>query len=170
MGVWERRYYRVLNAWMRFLLRSPLHRLRSGRRLLLEFRGRRSGRRFRMPVSYWQRSESEVVCLTTTRWSRWWRNLDDADATLVLRGRERPGHATLVVDPGLRRTLVSGFLRRNPGDAAHYEVGTDGRGTPLAADLDALADSPETKVISVVLAATTTSALEAQAAPSEAPE
>ena len=61
MGVWERRWYRVLNAVMRLLLRSPLHRLRSRRVLLLEFRGRRSGKRYLMPVSYWERSPDEVV-------------------------------------------------------------------------------------------------------------
>jgi hypothetical protein len=65
---------------MRTLLRSPLHGLRSERVLLPEFDGRRSGRRHRMPVSYWERTPTEIVCLTSAAWSRWWRNLDEAQS------------------------------------------------------------------------------------------
>lgn len=149
MGVWERRYFRVLNSVMRILLRSPLHGLRSGRVMLLEFHGRRSGRRYRMPVSYWERSPANVVCLSSAEWSRWWRNLDGADAVLWLRGRRRAGRAELVTDPGMRRELVWGFLGKNAHDAHHYGVEADADGRPLQAGLDALADSPDTKVISL---------------------
>src|ERR1700710_793495 len=124
MGVWERRWYRVLNAVMRLLLRSPLHRLRSRRVLLLEFRGRRSGKRYLMPVSYWERSPDEVVCLTSDMWSVWWRNLDGADVTVWLRGAVLERRATLVTDPARRLALVSGFLRHNAHDAKHYGVET----------------------------------------------
>ena len=149
MGVWERRYFRVLNAVMRILLRSPLHRLRSGRVVLLGFRGRRSGRRYLMPVSYWEPRPSQVVCLTSATWSRWWQNLDGAEVVVWLRGHERSGHAELIGDPGSRRQLVSGFLRHNAHDAHHYGVDTDQRDRPLQASLDALADTPDTKVLSI---------------------
>lgn len=149
MGAWERRYFRILNAVMRVLLRSPLHRLRSGRVLLLEFYGRRSGRRYRMPVSYWEQTPSKVVCLTSSAWSRWWQNLDGTEVVLWLRGHEQTGHAELVGDPDLRRELVSGFLRHNAHDAGHYGVEVDRSGHPLQASLDALADSPETKVVTI---------------------
>jgi hypothetical protein len=147
----QRLYYRVLNAVMRVLLRSPLHGLRSGRVLLLEFRGRKSGRRYRMPVSYWERAPSQVVCLTSTKWSRWWLNLQGAEVVLWLRGRARAGRAELVADPGSRRELVSGFLRHNAHDAPVYGVGTDAGGRPLEADLEALAGSAATKVLSIAM-------------------
>lgn len=102
MTWWERRYYAVLNALMRVLLRSPLHGLRSAHIILLQFTGRRSGRGYRMPVSYWQRAEDEVICLTSTAWSRWWVNLDGASVGLVLRGVTRHGRSELVADPALR--------------------------------------------------------------------
>ena len=142
MGRWERRYYRVLNAVMRILLRSPLHRLRSHRVLLLEFHGRRTGRRYRMPVSFWEREPGQVICLSSATWSRWWKNLDGAELVIWLSGRERAAHAELVSDGAPRRELVSGFLRHNPHDAHHYGVETDG-------DIVALADSGDTKVISI---------------------
>lgn len=151
MGVWERRYYCVLNAVMRALLRSPAHRLRSHRVLLLEFRGRRTGRCYRMPVSYWERAPVTVVCLTSAAWSRWWRNLDGAAVVVWLRGAQRNGHAELVVEHGLKVELVSGFLRHNVHDAHHYGVVLDDTGKPTEASLAALAESPETKVITVSL-------------------
>jgi hypothetical protein len=149
MGVWERRYYRVLNAVLRVLLRSPLHGLRSGSVLLLEFHGRRSHKRYRIPVSYWRRAPGDVVCLTSGTWSQWWRNLDGADVSLWLRGRKLQGYAKLVTEPNRRRELVAGFLQHNTQDAQHYGVATDAAGRPLEAGLDALADSPDTHVIDI---------------------
>lgn len=153
MGVWERRYYRVLNAVMRVLLRSPLHGLRSGRVVLIEYRGRRSGKRYRLPVSYWQHGPAEVVCLTSTTWSRWWRNLDGADVALWVRGQRKSGRAELVDAPELRRELVAGFLRYNAHDAHHYGVESDAEGQPRSDGLDALAESRDTKVIAIHMAA-----------------
>ncbi len=152
MGVWERRYYRVLNAWMRFLLRSPLHRLRSGRLVLLEFSGRRSGRRYVRPVSYWQPDADTLVCMSSAAWSRWWANLDGGvDVAVRLRGDERSGRASLVSDPPRRLELVKGFFASNSHDAHHYGVETDGAGAPLDAGLAELARSPDAKVIAIEL-------------------
>lgn len=150
MGTWERRWFAVLNAWMRVLLRSPLHRLRSGRVVLLEFRGRRTGRQFRMPVSYWLTGE-RVVCLSSAAWAKWWVNLGGADVGLWLRGEHRHGRSELVADPARRRELVAGFLTHNAHDAHHYGVETDASGAPLPEGLEALAGDPATKVIEISL-------------------
>jgi hypothetical protein len=151
MSWWERRYYSGLNAVMRVLLRSRLHSLRSARIILLEFTGRRSGRRYRMPVSYWQPGAGEVICLTSSAWSRWWVNLDGAQVGVMLRGAARAGRCALVADPALRRELVSGFLRHNAHDAHHYGVDTDPQGRPAAEGLTSLADSAMTKVMRITL-------------------
>jgi hypothetical protein len=151
MSWWERRYYAVVNAVMRVLLRSPLHGVRSAHIILLEFTGRRSGRRYVMPVSYWQRGPTEVICLSSAAWSRWWVNLADAQVGLVLRGVAHTGRSELVADPALRRVLVVGFLGHNAQDARHYGVATDPGGQPAPDGLTALADSPLTKVIRIML-------------------
>lgn len=149
VSVWERRYYRVLNAVMRVLLRSPLHGLRSQRVLLLEFRGRRSGRRYRMPLSYWERGDAGVVCLTSAAWSRWWPNVVDAPVVVWLRGARVEGRAQVVAEADLKLELVAGFLRHNVHDAHHYGVELDGGECPREPSLAALARSGYTKVISV---------------------
>jgi hypothetical protein len=154
MSDWERRYFRVLNAFMRVLLRSPLHRLRSKHLVLLEFRGRRTGKRYSMPVSYWQPDPEQVICLSSAVWAKWWRNLDGAEVAVWLRGAKRLGKAELIDDRETRRSVVTSFLNYNAHDAQYYEVPTDARGAP---DPDAtlkLADAAETKVISIALAPT----------------
>jgi len=93
-----------------------------------------------------------VVCLTSATWSRWWRNLDGAPVVLWLRGTRRNGRAELVVDLRAKVELVSGFLRHNVHDARHYGVVLDDFGRPAEATLAALAESPETKVITVSVA------------------
>jgi hypothetical protein len=141
MGRLEHLYWQVVNVIMRVLLRSPLHRIQSEHRLLLEFTGRRTGKRYLLPVSYWQPEPSELVCLTSASWAVWWRNLDDAQLAVVLRRAKRNAHSRLVTDPELRREFVRGFLAHNPRDAGHYRT-TD----PVA-----LADDPQTRVIAIAL-------------------
>jgi hypothetical protein len=151
MGRLERLYFQVLNTMLRILLRSPAHRLRSGRLALLEFDGRRSGRRYRIPVAYWQSDTREIVCLTSAGWARWWRNLDDAEATIWIGGRPLRGHSVLVGDPAGRLRLVTGFLRRNAVDLHHYGLIAADGGEASAEELLGLAESPDTKVIAITI-------------------
>ncbi len=152
MGRWERLYFRVVNALLVVVLRSRLHGVRSGSVALLEFYGRLSGRRYRIPVGYWLITPNEVVCLTSAVWSRWWVNLDGAQITIWLAGRALSGHAVLVREPSRRRELVPRFFLHNPGHLHHYGV-NDRRGDvqALNEELLVLADTPDTKVILITI-------------------
>ncbi len=55
--------YKVINPLMGLLLRSPLHGPLGKRLLLLEYTGRKSGKRFRLPVAY-VREERELLLAT----------------------------------------------------------------------------------------------------------
>jgi F420H(2)-dependent quinone reductase len=77
VGRWGRGLYRVLNAGMGLLLRSPLHGLVSGRIMLLTITGRRSGRSLTVPVSYLRYGE-DVIVFTSGERSAWWKNLRGA--------------------------------------------------------------------------------------------
>lgn len=145
----ERRFYRVFNVFIRILLRSRLHALRSDRMVLLEFLGRRTGRHYAIPLDYWQPDPDHVVCLTSTQWSRWWRNLDGAEVALWLRGRRHAGRAELIRDPAVRRELVSAFFRHNPSDASYHGVAKDPGGRPDASGCVTVADNVDTKVIAI---------------------
>lgn len=116
------------------ILSSPLHRLLSGKRLVLTFTGRRSGNRYATPVNYLQRGRE--VLITTD--SSWWRNLDGgAPVELQLQGRKLRATAEAVRDLGLVAEALTAIVRDHPpyGRWAHVRVGVDG--TPDAADVRA---------------------------------
>ncbi len=89
------RWNQVANLVPGRLLRSPAHRVLSGKYVLVSFTGRRSGRRYSTPVAYAQ--EGDTVWVSTD--SRWWRNLvGDAPVQLRLRGHAVDGVATVITD------------------------------------------------------------------------
>ena len=98
------------------LLRSPLHRLVSGRLALITFTGRVSGRSYTIPVRY-ERTDGvlEIPVMWPER-KRWWRNLrEEADVRLRLQGRELAGRAVARERDG--QVSVEVRLREEAGDA-----------------------------------------------------
>jgi hypothetical protein len=80
--------FRSINSLVGLVLRSPLHRLLSGRLALLTFYGRKSGRRYTIPVGYVQTDNTLLVDAEST----WWKNLRGGVRVGVrLRGEERTG-------------------------------------------------------------------------------
>ena len=57
------RLLRLANPVVRGVLDSPAHRLLSGRLLVLEYRGRRSGRTFRIPLRYAETRDGSLVAI-----------------------------------------------------------------------------------------------------------
>src|SRR5262249_26504585 len=105
-----------LNPLIGAVLRSPLHRLVSPGLLLLTVTGRRSGRRYSIPVGYQQEGDDLVVMVSEARPQRWWRNYQEpAPVELQLRGEPRTGRAELVAPGSDRfRELADQTLRRVP--------------------------------------------------------
>lgn len=114
--------FRFLNPVVAALLRSPLHALMSGDVMLITVTGRRTGRRFTIPVSY-TRDGGTVRCFTE-RQTKWWRNLrGGADVTLRVAGEDRNGRAQAIGDDPERISQALGaFLTRLPRDAVYYDV------------------------------------------------
>lgn len=93
----RKRLQRFGNLFVIGLLRSPLHCLASGSILLLTYRGRRSGRRFTIPVMYAEREGTLTIFVGHPERKTWWRNLrDGAEVEVRLRGRRLRGRATVV--------------------------------------------------------------------------
>ncbi|CAA9419249.1 MAG: hypothetical protein AVDCRST_MAG01-01-2140 [uncultured Rubrobacteraceae bacterium] len=137
MGRLERSLYYVLNVGVRLLLRSPLHRLASGRIMLLTVTGRKSRRRFTVPVSYLHH-EGSLLSFTSGEWSAWWKNLrEGAPVAARVQGRQLAGSAW--AETG-RDAVVQGlgtFLTEFPGTAGRYGVGLDAGGRPDPREVDA---------------------------------
>ena len=76
----------LINPFVAFLARSPLHFIISHQLLVIQFKGRRSGKPYRVPVSYHEH-RSSYTCVTL-RSNIWWRNLKDISHTQIwLKGK-----------------------------------------------------------------------------------
>jgi hypothetical protein len=125
--------YKVINPLLGLLLRSPLHSPISKRLLLLEFTGRKSGKRFRLPIAYVQ---DEAALLLSTQ-SRWKANLrGGARVKVWLSGTQRLGTAELITDANGTRESLERMIRAEPGFGQIIGVNVDPDGRISQADLD----------------------------------
>ncbi len=102
------------NAVPLLVLRTPLvHRLMSGRYLVLDFAGRVSGRRYTLPVAYV--ADGDRLLISTD--SRWWRNIAGGQPLRVgLRGGWRQAAASRLTD----RLEAASALRRLVDEVPGY--------------------------------------------------
>ena len=107
----QARIMRRVNKVMRLVLGLPFPTPLSGRLMLLTHTGRRTGRRYRQPVSYVR----DGGVLLTPGGGRWTRNLRDGEpVTVRLRGRDLTARPELVRDPDEVDRLLRLMRDRNP--------------------------------------------------------
>ena len=87
---------RLGNPLVRLLARSPLHRMLDGSVVLLHVTGRKTGRRYDVPVNYLD-IDGRLTVVTIAGWRVNLRG--GADVEVTWRGRRRPMHALLEEDP-----------------------------------------------------------------------
>ena len=99
---------RLGNPLVRLLARSPLHEMLDGSVVLLHITGRKTGRRYDIPVNYVD-VDGRLMVVTIARWRANLRG--GASVEVTLRGCRRPMHATLTEDPAAvavsYQTLIS---------------------------------------------------------------
>ena len=98
---------RTVNPALLVILRSPVHRLASGRFALITYTGRRSGRQYTIPVLYRDSGEEVTIAVGWPDRKVWWRNLtgEGGPVRLLVRGENLRGHAVATRDAG-RDALV----------------------------------------------------------------
>ena len=98
---------RTVNPALRMVLRSPVHRLASGRFALITYTGHRSGREYTIPVFYRDKGDEVTIAVGWPDRKVWWRNLtgEGGPVSLLVRGERLRGHAVATRDPG-RDALV----------------------------------------------------------------
>ena len=98
---------RTMNPTLGAVLRSPAHRLASGRLALITYTGRKSGREYTIPVLYRDKGDEVTIGVGWPDRKVWWRNLtgEGGPVRMVVRGEEVSGHAVATRDPG-RDALV----------------------------------------------------------------
>ena len=72
------------NDFMSWVLRSPLHGMLSNSMMLITVTGRKSGKKYTLPVNYYR--ENGCLWVLTNRDRSWWRNVQGgAPVSLLLR-------------------------------------------------------------------------------------
>lgn len=94
------RFFDRTNPLMIRVLTSRAHRLLSAGLCVIEYEGRRSGRRFRLPVGYHDLDGAVVVSTSIAPERNWWRNFTDGHpARLCVKGEWRDVEGR-VLQPG----------------------------------------------------------------------
>ncbi len=107
----------ILNRVIPLVLRSPLHGLLSKNLMLLTYTGRKSGRRYTIPVSYFMPGDGEAIRVFSNQ--RWWRNLrGGASVTLRLRGSDVDAVAEVIEERETVAREVASFLAAKGAKAA----------------------------------------------------
>ncbi|WP_149262782.1 nitroreductase family deazaflavin-dependent oxidoreductase [Actinomadura sp. K4S16] len=105
---------RVVNPVMGWLLRSPLHRMVSGRVALITVTGRRTGRVYRFPVMYARAGDRIYVLVGQHTRKTWWRNVRrPAPVRVLVAGRRLDGTAE-VLEGAEAEAAKEAYLARFP--------------------------------------------------------
>lgn len=130
-----------LNPLVAAVLRSRAHWLMSRGLALITVTGRRTGRRYTIPVGYLEISDAIVVLVNDAPSKTWWRNyLDGGPIEVLLRGVRRRAEArTLPPESSeFRRCADEGF-RRSPFIPRLFGIAFDPHGGLTAEQLAQLA-------------------------------
>jgi hypothetical protein len=114
------------SAFLVGLLRSPLHRIVSGSLLVINVRGRRSGRHYELPAMYARDGDTLWIYCGQAEGKSWWRNLrEKSDVAVWLGGRQRRAVAQVVdgrLDLAGAIAGLSAWLDRFPSAARRIGI------------------------------------------------
>ena len=126
------------NTIVIWLLKSPFHGLMSGNTVLLGYEGRKSGKRYIVPVNFVRVAgeDGDLLLITSERGRTWWRNLrGGSPVNLRLQGMRLTAPACSLegiqeVEDGLMT-----YFAHAPGSARYFKVGLDEGGAPKGEDV-----------------------------------
>ena len=125
----------LINPVVAFLARSPLHFLISHQVLVIQFKGRKSGKQYLVPVSYHEH-ESSYTCLTL-RSNIWWRNLKEVSHTKIwLKGTLKNAQIDLEFNNDqIVESTLRDLVTNNRVDAYFAKIKLNKDGSPDSDDL-----------------------------------
>lgn len=129
---------KALNVVMRAVLATPgLHRAVSNRVLVLDVVGRKSGRRYRIPVGYTTTPHGLLIGTA----GRWRRNLVEGEPIrVVVARRVKAMTAEVVTDEKRCAELYRDILAHNPVHGRYAQIRANSDGSPNPHDLRAALD------------------------------
>jgi hypothetical protein len=120
------RIFRLLNPVMRFMLRRPLRPLRE-KLLLLSFSGRKSGKSFTVPLSYYEEQDGNLLVPGGGAWK--WNLAGGRPVQVMLRGEDRQAKPEMIREPSEVARLLPAMMAANPrvGSFVGVPLGPDGK-------------------------------------------
>jgi deazaflavin-dependent oxidoreductase (nitroreductase family) len=105
-----------INPLVASVLRSPFHWLLSFGLMLITVTGRRTGRRYTIPVGYQRDGDVLTILVSEAPKKQWWRNFHDpAPVEVRIKGKPLSGTAVLVAPASPEfRARADETLRRLP--------------------------------------------------------
>ncbi len=149
MRSWDWTPSPFMNRMMTIWLRTPgLHRMLSGSMLLLTFTGRKSGKRYTIPVGYTR--EGDCLTIVTKRFRGWWHNFENPVPIQVQIHRKTVhAEAQAITDEATITPVFAHILTQEPRQASFYGLTMSAQGKP---DIDQVrAIAPKLVVIQVTL-------------------
>jgi len=109
------------NAFMKALLRSPLHGMLSANTLIITLTGRKTGKPVSTPVNYV--ADGKQLIITSKPERSWWRNArGGANVELQLRGKKVDATAQAIEEPTAVAVQLGRYLGRAPQFARYFNV------------------------------------------------
>ncbi len=131
------------NPIITFLLRSPLHGFVDKGILLINYTGKKSRKKYTVPVSYLKDGDDYLV--TSLRKRTWWRNFIGGDqVTLRVKGRKVPAVAVAVTDIQEVAKELATYLENQSFVASYLKIDIDENGY---ANIDQVLKEAETRVM-----------------------
>ncbi|MEZ4679786.1 MAG: nitroreductase/quinone reductase family protein [Caldilineaceae bacterium] len=119
------------NPIMKFMLRSPWHKVASKSIMLITVTGRKSGKRYTTPVNYIEDEDAGILTVLTHKHRTWWRNLrGNAPVAVVLRGERLTGVGHVYDEGAALTERFYEYLCAEPRLAPHLGVELNEHGTP----------------------------------------
>lgn len=131
----EGRAQRAGNVLARAVLRTPLlHRLVSNRMLIIGVTGRRTGKRYRVPVGYVDIGGRLLIGTG----GNWFRNLrPDTSVEVLVRRHTMQMLPQVIDDMDTAFELYGDIIRHNPMHGRYAKIRLDAEGRPNRGDLAA---------------------------------
>jgi deazaflavin-dependent oxidoreductase (nitroreductase family) len=126
------------NDFVKLLVRSPLHGLLPST-MLITVVGRRSGRRYSVPVNFHR--DRDTLWIMSRAERTWWRNIGrSTQVDLELEGRSIRAAAELVLDEACVADAATAYVRAMPLAARSLDVRMQA-GAPNSEDIARLAST-----------------------------
>lgn len=115
------------NSWMRWALTTPgIEKMVGQGVALLSFKGRETGKVYKIPVSY--QRQDDIVTVITKRQRKWWHNFETPiEVELRLAGHTHKGKAQIQTDDAETLDFMTEYLKKRPVDAKAYGLDRDER-------------------------------------------